>query len=37
VQVESCRVAFDRPAEDDPSLYPSDHLGLVARLVIGSI
>ncbi|MEW5992459.1 MAG: endonuclease/exonuclease/phosphatase family protein [Chloroflexota bacterium] len=28
----SCRLAFDRPAIDDPTLYPSDHLGLIARL-----
>ena len=26
--VESCRLAFDRPAVGDPTLYPSDHLGL---------
>lgn len=25
-------LAFDRPAEDDPRLYPSDHLGLFADL-----
>jgi endonuclease/exonuclease/phosphatase family metal-dependent hydrolase len=25
-------LAFDRPSTDDPDLYPSDHLGLVARL-----
>jgi endonuclease/exonuclease/phosphatase family metal-dependent hydrolase len=30
--VESCRVVFDRPAVDDPTLYPSDHFGLSARL-----
>ena len=35
VAVESCRVVFDRPAVDDPTLYPSDHVGLSARLVIG--
>jgi endonuclease/exonuclease/phosphatase family metal-dependent hydrolase len=35
VEVESCRLAFDRPAADDPTLYPSDHLGLVARIRIG--
>jgi endonuclease/exonuclease/phosphatase family metal-dependent hydrolase len=35
VAVESCRVVFDRPAVDDPTLFPSDHLGLSARLVIG--
>lgn len=31
----TCRLAFDRPAADDPTLYPSDHLGLVARVAIG--
>jgi len=35
VAVESCRVVFDRPAVDDPTLYPSDHVGLSARLVVG--
>jgi endonuclease/exonuclease/phosphatase family metal-dependent hydrolase len=30
----ACRLAFDRPAADDPTLYPSDHLGLVARIDI---
>ena len=33
--VESCRLVFDRPAVDDPTLYPSDHVGLSARLVVG--
>ncbi|MEO8230229.1 MAG: endonuclease/exonuclease/phosphatase family protein [Chloroflexota bacterium] len=33
--VEGCRLVFDRPSVDDPSLYPSDHLGLAARLRIG--
>ena len=35
IRVESCRLAFDRPAVGDPGLYPSDHLGLTARLVVG--
>jgi endonuclease/exonuclease/phosphatase family metal-dependent hydrolase len=34
VAVESCRLAFDRPAVGDPGLYPSDHVGLTARLTI---
>ena len=29
---ESCRLAFDRPAVGDPTLYPSDHLGLLATV-----
>lgn len=35
IEVESCRVVFDRPAAEDSTLYPSDHFGLVARLRIG--
>jgi endonuclease/exonuclease/phosphatase family metal-dependent hydrolase len=34
VAVDDCRLAFDRPAVDDPTLYPSDHLGLAAHLRI---
>jgi hypothetical protein len=30
--VQSCHVVFDRPAAHDATLYPSDHLGLVAEL-----
>ena len=36
VRVESCRVVFDRPAADDPTVFPSDHIGLSARLVVGA-
>ena len=35
VAVESARLAFDRPAADDPTLYPSDHVGVAATLAIG--
>jgi endonuclease/exonuclease/phosphatase family metal-dependent hydrolase len=35
IAVDTCRLAFDRPAVGDPGLYPSDHLGLSARLTIG--
>lgn len=35
IAVESCRLAFDRPAVGDPGLYPSDHLGLSAHLLVG--
>jgi endonuclease/exonuclease/phosphatase family metal-dependent hydrolase len=35
ITVESCSLAFDRPAVDDPTLYPSDHLGLQARIRVG--
>jgi endonuclease/exonuclease/phosphatase family metal-dependent hydrolase len=35
IAVESCRLAFDRPAVGDSGLYPSDHLGLSAQLTVG--
>jgi endonuclease/exonuclease/phosphatase family metal-dependent hydrolase len=35
VAVASSRLVFDRPAPDDPTLYPSDHLGIAAWLRIG--
>jgi endonuclease/exonuclease/phosphatase family metal-dependent hydrolase len=35
IGVESCRLVFDRPAVGDHGLYPSDHLGLAARLSVG--
>ena len=35
-RVVSAGLAFDRPAGDDPGLYPSDHFGLVADLEISS-
>jgi endonuclease/exonuclease/phosphatase family metal-dependent hydrolase len=35
-RVESCRLVFDRPHPDHPGLYPSDHFGLSARLVVGA-
>ncbi len=35
VQVHSARLVFDRPDPEDPGLYPSDHLGIAARLEIG--
>jgi hypothetical protein len=34
-RVLEARSVFDRPAADDPGLYPSDHLGLFAGLRIG--
>jgi endonuclease/exonuclease/phosphatase family metal-dependent hydrolase len=36
LRAEAARLAFDRPAVDDPTLYPSDHLGLVARVAVGA-
>ncbi len=35
VAIDDCRLVFDRPAVDDPTLYPSDHLGLAAHLRVG--
>jgi endonuclease/exonuclease/phosphatase family metal-dependent hydrolase len=35
VEVEEARLVFDRPAVDDPTLYPSDHLGIAATVRIG--
>jgi endonuclease/exonuclease/phosphatase family metal-dependent hydrolase len=35
VRATAARLAFDRPASDEPTLYPSDHLGLSAMLEIG--
>jgi endonuclease/exonuclease/phosphatase family metal-dependent hydrolase len=34
-RVESARLAFDRPGPEDPTIYPSDHLGIAAWLAIG--
>ena len=36
VAVEDCRLAFDRPSVTDPTLYPSDHVGLAAHVRIGA-
>jgi endonuclease/exonuclease/phosphatase family metal-dependent hydrolase len=36
VRVASAGLVFDRPAADDPTLYPSDHLGISAHLEIGA-
>jgi endonuclease/exonuclease/phosphatase family metal-dependent hydrolase len=34
VRVVSARLVFDRPAVDDPGLYPSDHVGVAAQVEI---
>jgi endonuclease/exonuclease/phosphatase family metal-dependent hydrolase len=36
VVVRSARLAFDRQAVDDPTLFPSDHRGVLAELEIGA-
>jgi hypothetical protein len=33
--LDGCRLVFDRASVDDPTLYPSDHFGLAARIRIG--
>ena len=35
VRASEARLVFDRPAVDDPTLYPSDHVGIAARLEVG--
>lgn len=35
VRVVAARLAFHRPDPDDPTLFPSDHLGISAHLEIG--
>ncbi len=35
VEVDDARLVFDRPAVGDPTLYPSDHLGLAAHVRLG--
>jgi endonuclease/exonuclease/phosphatase family metal-dependent hydrolase len=35
VRVTAARLAFDRPDPADPTIYPSDHLGISAMLEIG--
>jgi endonuclease/exonuclease/phosphatase family metal-dependent hydrolase len=34
IRVEHCARALDEPAADDPALYPSDHMSLVATLSV---
>ncbi|MEI8332524.1 MAG: endonuclease/exonuclease/phosphatase family protein [Chloroflexota bacterium] len=35
VTASTARLAFDRPAAHDPTLYPSDHVGIVAEVRVG--
>lgn len=35
IAVDACRLVFDRPAVGDAGLYPSDHVGIAARLTVG--
>jgi len=37
VRSTSARIVFDRPAVDDPTLFPSDHFGLSAHLELGRL
>ncbi|CAG0928363.1 hypothetical protein TFLX_00880 [Thermoflexales bacterium] len=34
IEVHECRVVFDQPAQHDRRIYPSDHLGLMAQLLL---
>lgn len=34
VEVQTCELAFDRPAPGDSTLFPSDHFGLLARVTV---
>jgi endonuclease/exonuclease/phosphatase family metal-dependent hydrolase len=36
VRAEQARLVFDRPAVGDPTLYPSDHVGVAATVVVGA-
>jgi endonuclease/exonuclease/phosphatase family metal-dependent hydrolase len=36
VAVDDARLVFNRPAADDPTLYPSDHLGIAAHVRVGA-
>jgi endonuclease/exonuclease/phosphatase family metal-dependent hydrolase len=36
ITVDEATLAFNRPAVDDPTLYPSDHFGLRARVRLGA-
>jgi endonuclease/exonuclease/phosphatase family metal-dependent hydrolase len=35
IEVDDARLVFDRPDVADPTLYPSDHLGIAAHMRIG--
>jgi endonuclease/exonuclease/phosphatase family metal-dependent hydrolase len=35
ITAPACRQVFDRPDADDPTLYPTDHVGLAASLEVG--
>lgn len=35
IGVAASRLVWDRPAVDDPTLYPSDHVGISAHLEVG--
>ena len=35
IAVESAWLVFDEPAVGDPTLYPSDHVGIAARVCVG--
>jgi endonuclease/exonuclease/phosphatase family metal-dependent hydrolase len=34
LQTQDCQVVLNRPADDDPEIYPSDHFGLWATIKV---
>jgi endonuclease/exonuclease/phosphatase family metal-dependent hydrolase len=36
IAVDDARLVFDRPAVGDPTLYPSDHVGIAAHVRVGA-
>jgi endonuclease/exonuclease/phosphatase family metal-dependent hydrolase len=36
LQTEDCRIVLNKPADDNPEIYPSDHFGLYASLIINT-
>lgn len=36
LQTQECRVVLDQPADNNPEIYPSDHFGLFASILINT-
>ncbi len=37
LHAEACEVVLNRPADDDPRIYPSDHFGLFAKIGLSAV
>jgi endonuclease/exonuclease/phosphatase family metal-dependent hydrolase len=37
LHTETCEVVLNRPADDDPRIYPSDHFGLFAEIGLSAV